>query len=373
VVDAFDQPYTTLRVHRREGQDTTPLLESEGQRRGGGSKGGKASGSDKGLWSSLFGDADQAKKETVHIFSVASGHLYERFLKIMMLSVMKQTENPVKFWFIENFLSPQFKEFVPLMAAKYGFEVELVTYKWPSWLRQQEEKQRIIWGYKILFLDVLFPLKLPRVIYIDADQVVRGDVLELWQMDLQGAPYAYTPFCDSNKETDGFRFWKQGYWRDHLRGRPYHISALYVVDLDQFRQMRAGDTLRMIYDNLSQDKNSLANLDQDLPNYAQHMVPIFSLPQEWLWCQTWCSMDTLPKAKTIDLCNNPLTKQPKLDVARSLISEWPSLDHEAENLEMTLSTPASASASASAASSASSSSVPASRSDKATAHKHEEL
>ena len=52
---------------------------------------------------------------------------------------------------------------------------------------------------------------------------------------MQGAPLAYTPFCDNNKDMDGFRFWKQGFWKDHLRGRPYHISALYVVDLARFR------------------------------------------------------------------------------------------------------------------------------------------
>ena len=51
----------------------------------------------------------------------------------------------------------------------------------------------------------------------------------------QGAPLAYTPFCDNNKEMDGFRFWKQGFWQDHLKGKPYHISALYVVDLQRFR------------------------------------------------------------------------------------------------------------------------------------------
>jgi len=184
-----------------------------------------------------------------------------------------------------------------------------------------------------LFLDVLFPLALKRVIYIDADQVVRSDIKELWNMDLNGAAYGYTPFCDSNKDTEGFRFWKHGYWADHLRGHKYHISALYVVDLEQFRRMRAGDSLRIIYDNLSADKNSLANLDQDLPNYAQHMVPIYSLPQEWLWCQTWCSMETLPQAKTIDLCNNPLTKTPKLEVARTLLPEWTVLDNEARSLD----------------------------------------
>ena len=45
------------------------------------------------------------------------------------------------------------------------------------------------------------------------------------------------------------------------------------------RQMAAGDHLRILYEQLSKDPNSLANLDQDLPNYAQHQVPIFSLPK----------------------------------------------------------------------------------------------
>lgn len=45
----------------------------------------------------------------INIFSVASGHLYERMLNIMMVSVMKHTKHTVKFWFIEQFLSPSFK------------------------------------------------------------------------------------------------------------------------------------------------------------------------------------------------------------------------------------------------------------------------
>ena len=49
------------------------------------------------------------------------------------------------------------------MAAEFGFEVAYVTYKWPQWLHQQTQQQRIIWGYKILFLDVLFPLHVKKV------------------------------------------------------------------------------------------------------------------------------------------------------------------------------------------------------------------
>merc|ERR1712151_1130179 len=122
---------------------------------------------------------------------------------------------------------------------------------------------------------------------------------ELWNMDLQGAPYGYTPFCDSNKDTLGFQFWRQGYWANHLQGKPYHISALYVVDLQVFRRTAVGDQLRATYDNLSRDAGSLSNLDQDLPNYAQNQVPTFSLPQDWLWCESWCSIETKAKSKTI--------------------------------------------------------------------------
>ncbi|KAL8951109.1 MAG: hypothetical protein Q9222_002881, partial [Ikaeria aurantiellina] len=244
---------------------------------------------------------DDETQADINIFSVASGHLYERMLNIMMVSVMRHTNHTVKFWFIEQFLSPSFKASLPTLAAHYRFSYALVTYKWPHWLRAQKEKQREIWGYKILFLDVLFPLKLDKVIFVDADQIVRTDMYDLVQHDLEGAPYAFTPMCDSRTEMEGFRFWKQGYWASFLRGLPYHISALYVVDLKLFRQMAAGDRLRQQYHSLSADPASLSNLDQDLPNHMQHVLPIHSLPQEWLWCETWCSDAELEGARTIDL------------------------------------------------------------------------
>ena len=269
--------------------------------------------------------------EVINIFSIASGHLYERFLRIMIISVLKHTNNPIKIWILKQYLSPHFKEYIPIMAQYFNFTYELVDYKWPKWLRKQEEKQREIWGYKILFLDVLFPMNLNRIIYVDADQIVRSDLLELMHIDLEGAPYAYTPFCDSKKEMDGFRFWKRGYWNNLLGRRKYHISALYVIDLDRFRKLGAGDKLRANYQALSQDPNSLANLDQDLPNSMIDSVPIFSLAQDWLWCETWCSDEDKAKAKTIDMCNNPLTKEPKLIAAKRIAIEWIDYDQEANN------------------------------------------
>jgi UDP-glucose:glycoprotein glucosyltransferase len=148
---------------------------------------------------------DRSKcNETIHVFSVASGHRYERLLRIMMLSVRKHTDCPLHFWLIENFLSPHFRRLLPALAAKVGFAVSRVTYKWPAWVRTQTEKQRVIWAYKILFLDVLFPLQVQRILFIDADQIVRANVKELWDIDLKGRVYGFVPFCGSGPKEGWF-------------------------------------------------------------------------------------------------------------------------------------------------------------------------
>jgi UDP-glucose:glycoprotein glucosyltransferase len=91
----------------------------------------------------------------------------------------------------------------------------------------------------------------------------------------------------------------------------------------------------------------LSNLDQDLPNNIQAALPIFSLDKSWLWCETWCAADDLATAKSaskfvacrlstdsylplsaIDMCQNPLTFEPKLERARRLVPEWSVYDAE---------------------------------------------
>ncbi|KAI6191748.1 UDP-glucose:glycoprotein glucosyltransferase 1 [Aphelenchoides bicaudatus] len=318
VIDSFLGKIVRVRVGKQEGKEDLSLLSESGQQDDTATLLGLNDDEEEedSIWSSISGALRGGEKhDTINIFSLASGHLYERFLRIMMVSVVKNTKHPVKFWLLNNYLSPQFRSSLPKMAEHY-----------------KVRSNGIMWGYKILFLDVLFPLNIKKIIFVDADQVIRTDMIELMNFDLGGAPYAYTPFCDSRTTMEGFRFWKKGYWASHLAGRRYHISALYVVDLAKFRQIAAGDRLRGQYQGLSADPNSLSNLDQDLPNNMIHQVRIKSLPQEWLWCETWCSDESKKEAKTIDLCNNPLTKEPKLDSAVRIIGEWTEYDQEIKDV-----------------------------------------
>eukprot|EP00127_Corallochytrium_limacisporum_P006270 Clim_evm14s224 gene=Clim_evmTU14s224 len=283
--------------------------------------------------------------DKVNVFSVGSGHLYERMLGIVMTSAkdsMKDAESTeLHFWILDRYISPRFRSLLPHLESELGVTIHLVNYQWPNWLGPTPyPRRRIIEAYKILFLDVLFPQDTDRVVFMDADHVVREDLTELMAYDLtqnvEGpsdtsvAPYAFTPYCSDRPEMAEHRFWDTGFWHDHLHknGQTYHSSSLFVVDLGVFRRTLAGDALRKAYLELSNGPHTLRNLDQDLPNYTQHRVAISSLPQQWLWCETWCSDGTKDRAKTINICNNPQTREAKLNAARRIIGQaWDDIDH----------------------------------------------
>ena len=246
-----------LVVRKKAGRETDELFTEEPDENANGAASKPRSRPDnarKASGSSESGSGEK-REDVLNIFSVASGTLYERFLKLMIHTVVTNTKTPVKFWFIKNFLTSRFKETLPLLAKHYGFRFELVTYQWPDWLTKQTQKMRTIWGYKILFLDVLFPLSVDKVIFVDADQIVKTDLRELRDLDLHGDVIGMTPFCRGalmNQETKKYRFWDFGFWKEHLRGKPYHISALFVVDLKKFRERAVGDIYRSNYNALSQ-------------------------------------------------------------------------------------------------------------------------
>lgn len=89
------------------------------------------------------------KNADINIFTVASGLLYEvrlrpfvieielttlptqRMAFLMVVSVMRHTNSTVKFWFIQNFLSPSFTAFLPHMArGESSFLVVLDPTDW---------------------------------------------------------------------------------------------------------------------------------------------------------------------------------------------------------------------------------------------------
>jgi UDP-glucose:glycoprotein glucosyltransferase len=102
-----------LRVRKRVGMEDASLL---GDLQGAETPGGedKPSGLVASVTSFFSGKGSEGdvssltpskstKDNTIHVFSLATGLLYERLLRIMMLSVTKRASAPVKFWLLGNF------------------------------------------------------------------------------------------------------------------------------------------------------------------------------------------------------------------------------------------------------------------------------
>ncbi|KAH3684201.1 hypothetical protein WICPIJ_004844 [Wickerhamomyces pijperi] len=259
----------------------------------------------------------------INIFTFASGYSQEQMLTVMMASASNTTQSSVKFWILENFMSASLRGMLPTLAENYGFEYELISFKWPVGLKSAPDRQTEFWSYKFLFLDLLFDLDLDRVIYISPDQTILHDLKELVELDLEGSPYAFPLIGEGRVETDKHKFWDLGWWRDYLEGKyNFHSTSIFVVDLNEFRSSGAGDKLRNKFNDLTDDSSAMANLDLDFPNNTQDLVPIFTLSRLWGWCETWNTIVSASDAHSIDICANPSVRERKIDSIKRLVPIW---------------------------------------------------
>lgn len=265
--------------------------------------------------------SESRDQHDINIFCIPRDFVYEEFFAAMMKDVMAHTGKSVKFWILENFLSRHLTIQLPELALTYNFDYEFVSYKWPLWIRQQNDRSRQIAAYKALFLDVLFPESIQKLIVLDVDLAVQADLYKLVELDLHGHVYAFAQMCEDRPDSE--KFWHQGYWKDALKDElNYHSSSLFVVDLVEFKARQAGELLRRHYQKLSSDPKSLVILDQDLFNNLQRAIPIYSLPSVWNWAPSWCDQKQRDKANIIQFEIKDLSDSEAYIHARQLSPGW---------------------------------------------------
>uniref|UniRef100_A0A383VGR8 UDP-glucose:glycoprotein glucosyltransferase n=1 Tax=Tetradesmus obliquus TaxID=3088 RepID=A0A383VGR8_TETOB len=107
LLHSFTGKYLLLKVQKRPGKESEPLLPAADD------------------MNAVAASAAAAKASNViNVFTVASGHMYERLQKIMILSVIKNTKSRVKFWIIKNYMSPHHRRIIPAMAQQVSLSNE---------------------------------------------------------------------------------------------------------------------------------------------------------------------------------------------------------------------------------------------------------
>ncbi|KAK5960287.1 Kre5p PWA37_002357 [Arxiozyma heterogenica] len=181
------------------------------------------------------------------------------------------------FWLLEDaYMNEELHDFATIInnISDINGKVKFVKYEWPRWLRPQRYCERKLDISRFLFLDVLFPSDIKKIVYmnlgttdnlLDPEKIIRSETKK-------------APFSMFKMEVDGY--WNYGYWEKRLKNNGYSFYStdpVFLIDLEEIRSKDIGDLLRIHYQRLSADANSLVNIGQDLLNDIQSEVPISGL------------------------------------------------------------------------------------------------
>ena len=226
--------------------------------------------------------------DNVNIFTVLKSRKEEEQFQKMVLSIISglnfddAVDSKIIFWVLdEPFISQKFKKFVNKFNSKrdeLNGEIKFVKYNWPTWIRPQRFRTREMDISKVLFMDLLFPQNVSRLVYLSPTEAPLDPINMLEDGISKHRPLSLFKMT-------GHGYWDEGYWQKSLKSRGldfYTVNPGFVVNLDEFRKMDVGEKMRIHYQRLSADPNSLLNVDQDLINDMQLEVPLHKLDRSLL-------------------------------------------------------------------------------------------
>lgn len=162
-------------------------------------------------------------KDPIHVAACCDEN-YIAFAAVMMLSALKSTPNtPIHFHLINCGVTRQsIDKLKQMVGARNG---ELTTYTPDDSLYEGLPTLRYSAAvYQRINLPEYIPAEIKRIIYIDSDTLVLGDLKALWETDLQGRPVAAVENLSPRACQDiGFE------------RKDYFNSGLLVMDLDAWR------------------------------------------------------------------------------------------------------------------------------------------
>lgn len=171
-------------------------------------------------------------------------HSSDLFAPVLGTSLVSLFENnqemdEISVYVIEDHISAENMEKLRLLAAGYGrtisfiampdiktaFDLDLVSAS-SSWE---------FFSFCRLFLDVLLPEDIHKVLYLDSDVLVEKSLMELWNIDLRGHCAAGVIDYLGEKYYKALRLNKES---------KYCNSGVLIEDLDQWRKQNIGDKVR---------------------------------------------------------------------------------------------------------------------------------
>lgn len=166
----------------------------------------------------------------------SSDNNYARHLGVAMYSLMahNQKAEKINFYVIENQITTDNQSKINQLVC--GFRNSTISFI-PFESFAKELKLDLPWtislsAYARLFVATLLPTSIERILYLDCDMVVNGDLSELWNYDLNNN-------CIGAVQDQVFPYIKTSVGLSE--DAPYFNSGLLLIDLVKWRSLQIGD------------------------------------------------------------------------------------------------------------------------------------
>lgn len=194
----------------------------------------------------------EPKEPVTIVFSANDYHAMLLGVALCSLFENKHGDYPVRVFVFDGGISAENKKRLGILEQNYGFSIMYATPD-PSLFVRVPIRDRPVAAYYRIVIARFLPADFRRVLYLDCDVMVRGDVAELFYFDLAGKTVAAVPDCFPEEQRKHLR---------HISGKDgvYFNSGVMLIDLDRWKRH---DVERQLFSFIHEHPDKLKFDDQD--------------------------------------------------------------------------------------------------------------
>lgn len=216
-----------------------------------------------------------------------------KHVQIQLHTLLANASCPVKLWLID---------FGNLGRPK-SVETTILPAFWPHFVEKPNGRLMFVRSFKFVTLDLLLPPNTQNIMVTDMGTIFRGDACRFNKLDMKSAVVA-APLKSSKTKASNTLYWNSAEFQAMRFKRPFHSNTLIWLNMPKWRQIRAGDLYRNLYNSYRRYKLFRNAIDEDLFNIMQLKVQVMTLPENIQYCSIYSDQKYEASAFSIGFCDS---------------------------------------------------------------------
>jgi lipopolysaccharide biosynthesis glycosyltransferase len=116
----------------------------------------------------------------------ATDNNYAQHLGVMLVSLLENTSTPsrIEIYVIDGGITSQVQELLNQCVSNYGCKIRFLTIQPEVYQKFKESPVASYATYFRIFIPALLDASVEKILYLDCDMVVKGDIAKLWEVDI---------------------------------------------------------------------------------------------------------------------------------------------------------------------------------------------